>query len=103
MFFTLLAAMTSATVLAGALLAAHNDHASSGGYLAGIIVGILLATLNFWIVHSGALLLARRANSKSQSFQNLVGKTLFLGFFPWAALAEFASYKATLIVLPFMH
>lgn len=101
MLLTLLAVLSSTTMLVGAVLAARLEHTQLGGYLLAIIIGLPLAAFNLWTVHKSGFLLARLTRSSSESLQNWFGKAFCLAFLLWAACAGFVGFWAASAAMRF--
>lgn len=89
MLLTLLAAVSSVTLLVSAVLAARHEHAALGGYLLAIVVGLLLAACNAWMIYKAGNLLANRTSSSSKPRQEWFGRAFFLVILLWLPLAAF--------------
>ena len=89
MLLTLLMAVSSATFLLSAVLAANHEHARSGGYVLAIVAGILLAGCNGWILYRAADELANLTTSSSESLQEWWGRAFFLIVLLWVPVAAF--------------
>jgi hypothetical protein len=101
MLLTLLAVLSSTTMLVGAVLAAKLGHAQLGGYLLAIIIGLPLAAFNLWMVHKVGFLLANVTRSRSEPEQNWFGKAFSLAFLLWAACAGFVGFWAASVMMRF--
>jgi hypothetical protein len=91
MLLTLLAAVSSVTFLASAVLAAKNTHAAIGGYVLAIIIGLLLAACNAWVVYKAGEHVANLTSSSS----------FFLAILLWLPLAAFLGNWVALVVMRF--
>jgi hypothetical protein len=89
MLLLVMIAMSSMTLFAGAVVAANAQRASSSGYMVAVLVGVLLAGLNAWIVYRTATVLARFTSSCSPSRQEWAGRTFFLAIVLWLPLAAY--------------
>jgi len=101
MLLTLLAAVSSVTFLASAVLAAKNTHAAIGGYVLAIIIGLLLAACNAWVVYKAGERVANLTSSSSQSRQEWFGRAFFLAILLWLPLAAFLGNWVALAVMRF--
>jgi hypothetical protein len=101
MLLTLLAVLSSTSMLVGAVLAAKLGHAQLGGYLLAIIIGLSLAACNLWLVRKVGFLLARLEPSRSESLENWFGKAFCLTLLLWAACAEFVGFWVASVVMRF--
>src|ERR1700691_5402267 len=89
MLLTLLTALTSATFFASAVLAAKHQHAAVGGYLLAIVVGLVLAACNGWVIYKAGAALAHVTASSSKTGQEWSGRAFFLLILLWLPLAAF--------------
>jgi len=101
MLLTLLAASSSVTFLASAVLAAKHEHAALGGYLLAVLVGLLLAACNAWVIYRAGDRLAGATASSSKARQEWFGRAFFLVFLLWLPLAAFLGNWVTLAVMRF--
>jgi len=102
MLLTLMAAASSVTFFASAVLAAKHEHAALGGYLMATLVGLVLAACNFWLFYKAADVLARVTASSSEPRQEWAGKAFFLVFLLWVPLAAFVGDWVASAVLRFV-
>ncbi len=101
MLLTLLAVLSSTTVLVGAVLAARLGHAQLGGYLLAIAIGLPLAAFNLWMVHKAGFVLACFTRSISDLSQNWFGKAFCSACLLWTVCAGFVGFWAASAVIRF--
>ena len=101
MLLTLLAALSSATFFASAVLAAKHEHATLGGYLLSIVVGLVLAACNAWAIYKAGAVLARVTASSPKARQEWSGRAFFLLILLWSPLAAFLGNWVTSAVMRF--
>jgi hypothetical protein len=97
MLLTLLAVLSSTTLLVGSILAAKSEHAGPTCYVVAIFLGVTLAAANFWGVHKAGFHLARFTSSRSPTVQDWSGRAFCLVSLAWAACAEPVGFGAALI------
>lgn len=86
-------------MLVGAILAAHLRHAGPAGTLLAVLIGIVLAALNLWMVHKVGALLASHTRSTSERSQDLQGKAFCVVCLAWVGVAEFVGYRLVAAIL----
>ena len=86
-------------MLVGAILAAYLRHAKPFGMLSAVLLGIVLAGLNLWMVLKAGSFLAGRSHSNSESTQDFRGKVFCLVCLVWAGVAEYVGYKLVAAIL----
>ena len=99
MLLTMLALLSSTTILVGSVLAANFNNVGFGGYSLAIAIGLLLAASNLWIVHRSGFLLADLTRAKSDRRQDSFGKAFAAALLLWAVCAEFLGYWVSSIAL----
>lgn len=103
MLLTLLALLSSTTLLVGAVLAARLQHSVLGVYVLAVAIGLLLAASNLWTVHKAGFLWARATQSKPEARQNLIGKAFCAVSLLWAVCAEPVGFWVTSSILRLLH
>lgn len=101
MLLTLLAATSSVILFASAVLAATHGHAAFGTYLLAIVVGLLLALCNGWIVYKAGDLLAKLTCSSSKRRQEWFGRAFFLVILLWLPVAAYVGSWVSSAVMRF--
>jgi hypothetical protein len=101
MLLTLLTALSSATFFGSAVLAAIHEHATLGGYVLAIVIGLLLAACNAWIVYKAGDVVADLTSSCSKPRQKWCGRVFFLVILLWIPLAAFLGDWTTSAVIRF--
>jgi hypothetical protein len=99
MLLTLLAATSSVTFLISAVLAARHANAPLGDYVVAIVIGLLLAACNAWMVYKAGGILADLTKSWSQSRQEWAGRAFFLVMLLWIPFAAFFGDWVTLAAI----
>jgi len=99
MLLTLLAALSSATFFASAVLAARHEHAALVGYILAVVTGLLLATGNGWAVYRAGTLLANLTSSSSKARQDWWGRAFFLLILLWLPLAAYLGDRVSSAVI----
>jgi hypothetical protein len=89
MLLTLLMVLTSVTFFASAVITAKHERATLAGYLLAIVIGLLLAACNAWVVYKAGDLMAMLTSSSSKVRQDWVGRLFFLAIMVWLPLAAF--------------
>ena len=100
MLLTLLAFVSSTTLLVGAISAMREQGAGSQGIVA-IALALILAVTNFFGVRRAGLGLANFAREKPDAVQTRYGKTFCLIILLWAACAEFIGFWTVRLVRSF--
>jgi hypothetical protein len=81
--------VSSTTFFASAVLAARHEHPAFGGYILAIVVGVLLAGCNGWIMYKAAEVLANLTTASSASRQGWWGRAFSLVVLLWLPLAAY--------------
>ena len=89
MLLTLLTFTSSATFLTSAVLAARHANVAVGNYIVAVIIGLLLAACNAWMVYKAGDILAGLTKSWSKSRQEWSGRAFFLMMLLWMPFAAF--------------
>jgi hypothetical protein len=99
MLLTLLTAASSVTFFVSAVLAVRHANASLGDYVVAIIIGLLLAACNAWVLYKSGDILANLTSSCSNSRQEWCGRGFFLAMMLWIPFAAFLGNWVTLSVI----
>jgi hypothetical protein len=89
MLWTLLALSSSATFLASAVLSARHARTGFSGYVLALVVGLLLALINFWIMSSIATAFSARLKGRGTSQMEWSARALYLAVALWIPVAGF--------------
>lgn len=101
MLLTLLAAVSSVTFFASAVLAAKHEHAALGGYLMATLVGLVLAPCNAWVIYKAGDALAHLTASSSKARQEWSGRAFFLVILLWLPFVAFVGNWAASAAMRF--
>jgi hypothetical protein len=77
MLWTLLTVMSSGTIFIGALIGAKDAQARFGGFAIAVIVGLLQACFNTWMLYRISDAIAYRSSRYSQSAQEWCFRVLY--------------------------
>lgn len=94
MLLILLALMSSTTFLVGAVSSASSQHVGLVGYLLATVIGLALATFNFWMVRRAGFLLAGLPHSGSERLEDRLGQAFCLIVLLWTGCAGFVGFWA---------
>lgn len=84
---TLLAAVSGAACLGGAVGAVRDSHPGFGGYVVAIVIGALLGLCNAGMVMQAGIALGRFTASSPKARQEWWGRAFILVIFVWLPVA----------------
>lgn len=99
MLLVLLAAMSSTAMLVGAVLAASLPRAGFATYLLALIVGLVFAACNFWIVRSAGLFLVKLPKRSLEHYGNRIGQVFCVSVLLWVGCGGFVGFWAAAALL----
>jgi hypothetical protein len=101
MLLILLAILSSATLLVGAISAMGGEHAGFQGIVA-ISLALVLSAANFFIVQRAGLRIAKITSAKPEAVQNWYGKAFCIVILLWAVCGGFIGFWMVRLVRSFL-
>jgi hypothetical protein len=99
MLLTLLTAISSGTLLVGAVTGAKYEHVGVGGYAVSVAIGLLLAAGNYWMVLQLAGRIAARVERHSQALYLWYLRALYVIAALWIPFGTLIGQKVTIGLL----